>query len=112
MPDELDKAIDELGTEQKTEPQTEVEPENEIEEQTDTQPEENQEEEPEQDTLPEVTPDVTPADLFNLLKEIQKQIEGLSSIPATKEPETETAQEEEQPAEQDGLSLAEELGLI
>ena len=94
MQDELDKAIDELGTEPKTEPQTEVEPE----------------EQPEND-LPEVTPEVTLADLFNLLKEIQKQIEGLSSIPATQEPEPETVQEE-QSAEQDGLSLAEELGLI
>ena len=102
MQDELDKAIDELGTEPKTEPQTEVEPE----EQTENEPEV----EPEND-LSEVTPEVTLADLFNLLKEIQKQIEGLSSIPAKQEPEPETVQEE-QPAEQDGLSLAEELGLI
>lgn len=110
MPDELDKAIDELGTEPKTEPQTEVEPEEQPENEPEVEPE-TQSEEPEND-LPEVTPDVTPADLFNLLKEIQKQIEGLSSIPATKEPEAETVQEEEQPAEPDGLSLAEELGLI
>lgn len=101
MKNKLDKAIDELGTEPKTEPQTEVEPE--------VEPE-TQSEEMEND-LPEVTPEVTLADLFNLLKEIQKQIEGLSSIPATQEPEPETVQEE-QPAEQDGLSLAEELGLI
>lgn len=101
MQDELDKAIDELGTEPKTEPQTEVEPE----EQTENEPE------VEPETQTEVTPEVTLADLFNLLKEIQKQIEGLSSIPAKQEPEPETVQEE-QPAEQDELSLAEELGLI
>ena len=101
MKNKLDKAIDELGTEPKTEPQTEVEPE--------VEPE-TQSEEMEND-LPEVTPEVTLADLFNLLKEIQKQIEGLCSIPAKQEPEPETVQEE-QPAEQDGLSLAEELGLI
>lgn len=101
MQDELDNAIDELGTEPKTDPQTEGEPE----EQTETQPEEME------NDLPEVTPEVTLADLFNQLKEIQKQIEGLSSIPAKQEPDPETGQEE-QPAEQDGLSLAEELGLI
>lgn len=109
MQDELDKAIDELGTEPKTEPQTEVEPEEQPENEPEVEPE-TQPEETEND-LPEVTPEVTPADLFNLLKEIQKQIEGLSSIPAKQEPEPETVQEE-QPAEQDGLSLAEELGLI
>lgn len=109
MQDDLDKAIDELGTEPKTEPQTEVEPEVQPESELEVEPE-TQPEEPEND-LPEVTPDVTLADLFNLLKEIQKQIEGLNSIPATQEPEPETVQEE-QPAEQDGLSLAEELGLI
>lgn len=109
MQDELDKAIDELGTEPKTEPQTEVEPEEQPENEPEVEPETHPEES--ENDLPEVTPEVTPADLFNLLKEIQKQIEGLSSIPATKEPEVETVQEE-QPSEQDGLSLAEELGLI
>ena len=109
MQDELDKAIDELGTEPKTESQTEVEPEEQTENEPEVEPE-TQTEEPEND-LPEVTSEVTPADLFNLLKEIQKQIEGLSSVPAKQEPEPETVQEE-QPAEQDELSLAEELGLI